>query len=376
MPTSVIVLGATGSIGRQTLDCLRAAAKSEPGRFEIKALTAHHNFESLREAGREWPGATLVLSGAAGQGAPSISPIEQLLRTTDADLVVNGISGAAGLSASVVALESGKNLALANKESVVMAWGLLADRAKRYGRKIIPVDSEHAALFQLTGRIGTGSIDELFITASGGPFRDRDPATLFSVTPDEAAKHPTWKMGRKISIDSATLANKGLELIEAVRFFSIRPEQIRVLVHPESIVHALVRTIDGALYAHLSEADMHLPIDVALHWPEERPCPFGRLDLAGKTLHFADPDPLRFPMLGLARAAVTSGEGFTIAYNAANEIAVEAFEAGKIRFTQIAELVERTLDYGWNSPEIDLGAILESDSAARTRARTVLSEMR
>lgn len=370
LKTRVIVLGATGSIGRQTMDCLREAARTEPERFDVKALSAHSDADGLARVACEWPGAATVLS--RGRDAA----LEALIRETEADLVVNGIAGAAGLAASVAALESGKDLALANKESVVMAWSLLRDKASRHGAMIIPVDSEHAALFQLTNRIGADSIEELCITASGGPFRDRDPETLDSVSPDEAARHPTWNMGRKISIDSATLANKGLELIEAVRLFGFSQDRVKVLVHPESLVHALVRTIDGALYAHISEADMRLPIDVALHWPQERPCCFGRLDLAGRTLRFLAPDPARYPMLAHARAAAAEGEGASIAYNAADEVAVDAFEKGFIRFTQIAELVGRTLDAHWISPEPDLDAILETDRLAREKARRVLSEMR
>lgn len=372
MGTRVIVLGATGSIGRQTLQCIHAENSLDPGRFEVVGLSAHRGEAGLAEAGASWPAAARVLSGRP-DGA---SALDRMIRDSGADLVVNGIAGAAGLAPSVAALESGKNLALANKESVVMAWSLLSDRAARSGAKIVPVDSEHAALFQLIGRIGGTSIDELCITASGGPFRDMPVSELAGVTPDQAAKHPTWNMGRKISIDSATLANKGLELIEAVRLFGVPESRVKVLVHPESIVHALVRTIDGALYAHLSEPDMRLPIDIALHWPEERPCPFGRLDLAGKTLGFRAPDTARYPMLALARRAAASGEGATIAFNAADEVAVAAFERGDIGFMQIADLVARTLDAGWISPEPDLGSILRTDALAREAAGKALAEMR
>lgn len=371
MAKRIIVLGATGSIGRQTLQCIEAENRISPGSFEVVGLSAHRGENALAEAGAAWPRAAAVLSSRPG-GAEAL---DRMIRDTDAELAVNGIAGAAGLAASVAALESGKDLALANKESVVMAWSLLSDRAARHGSKIVPVDSEHAALFQLVNRLGSASIDELCITASGGPFRDKPVGELAGVTPDQAAKHPTWNMGRKISIDSATLANKGLELIEAVRLFGVPESKVRVLVHPESIVHALVRTVDGALYAHLSEPDMRLPIDVALHWPEERACPFGRLDLAGKTLRFQAPDDARYPMLALARRAAAEGEGATIAFNAADEVAVAAFERGEIGFMQIAELVRRTLDSGWITPEPDLGSILHIDAMARDVAKKALPEM-
>ncbi|HCO48659.1 MAG TPA: 1-deoxy-D-xylulose-5-phosphate reductoisomerase [Spirochaetaceae bacterium] len=292
----------------------------------------------------------------------------------EADLAVNGIAGAAGLVASLAALSSGKNLALANKESVVMGYSHLEALAKEKDRFIIPVDSEHAALFQLVSRLGSASITELSITASGGPFRDRTTEELKTISPDEAARHPVWKMGRKISIDSATLANKGLELIEAVRLFGLPEEKVKILIHPESIVHALVRTKDGALYAHMSSPDMRLPIDIALHWPEEVNSAYGILDLAGKTLHFEAPDTVRFPMLALARSAVRIGEAATIAYNAANEIAVANFEEGRISFTQISDIVAAVLEEEWSFPVPDAGSIFETDNRARRLAQLAVTE--
>jgi 1-deoxy-D-xylulose-5-phosphate reductoisomerase len=256
-----------------------------------------------------------------------------------------------------------------------MGWAFLEELAAASGSKIIPVDSEHAALFQLVRRIGGPSIAELTITASGGPFRDRDMAFLRSAKPDEAAAHPVWKMGRKISIDSASLANKGLELIEASRLYGVEESRIRVLIHPQSLVHALVRTLDGSLYAQLSLPDMRIPIGIALSWPEERPLPFPSLDLAGKSLEFSDPDPERFPLLSLAREALRQGQAGTIAYNAADEEAVAAFDSGRIGFMDMPLIVEKVLASGWAYPARDLSGIFEFDAAARRTARSSISEI-
>lgn len=377
-PKKVIILGATGSIGRQTIDCVEAANAKNPGNFVVVGLGANRNAEALLAAGKKFPGAKLALSvdqkvdGVLHSGPRSYSA---LIKETEADLVVNGISGAAGLMASIDALSTGKNLALANKESVVMGYSHLKSLARRNGAFIVPVDSEHAALFQLTSRIGSASVKELIITASGGPFRNKTKEELERMGPDEAAHHPVWAMGRKISIDSATLANKGLELIEAVRLFDFDESAVKVLVHPESIVHALVRTMDGALYAHLSSPDMRLPINIALHWPEEVEASYGFLDLAGKTLHFDSPDCERFPMLALAREAVRVGEAATIAYNAANEVAVEAFERGALRFTQIADVVAAVLSNDWAFPVPSLGSIFDFDAKARSLAHLAVTEL-
>jgi len=374
----VIILGATGSIGRQTIECVEAANAKNPGSFTITGLGANRNAGDLLSLSSRFPGARLAVNDSVSRDGIDISgpgAAERLIRSTEADLVVNGIAGAAGLVASVEALSSGRNLALANKESVVMGYSHLRSLAEAGMLSIIPVDSEHAALFQLVSRIGTASVTELTITASGGPFRDRSAKDLAGIKPDEAASHPVWKMGRKISIDSATLANKGLELIEAVRLFGLGEEKVKVLVHPESIVHALVRTRDSALYAHMSSPDMRLPINIALHWPREVEAAYGSLDLAGRSLHFEEPDLIRFPLLQLAREALRAGEAATIAYNAANEVAVAAFESGKIGFTQIASLVAAVLESDWTFPVPDLGSIFDSDGRARSLSQLALTEI-
>jgi len=217
-------------------------------------------------------------------------------------------------------------------------------------------------------------VEELVITASGGAFRDRPLGELSTVTPDEAASHPNWSMGRKITIDSATMANKGLEVIEASRLFGFGPERVRVLIHPQSLVHALVRTRDGSLYAQLSLPDMRVPIQNALTWPECLPCPFGRLELAGRSLEFREPDAARYPILGLAYEALAAGDGATIAYNSADEVGVAAFEAGRIAYTDISRIVAATLEEAWPSRALDLESIFEIDGRAREKADAVVRE--
>jgi len=368
MRKRVIVVGATGSIGRQTIDVI----ESLPDLFEIVGLSAHTNELSLREESRRYPDAALCLSGVSAprEGIAFLGQdgLYELVAAVDADIVVNGAAGAGGLRPSIAALASGKRLALANKESVVMAWPLLDGLAKKYGVPILPIDSEHAALFQLISKINADEIDELVITASGGAFRDLSLSALPFVKPEEAAHHPTWRMGRKITIDSATMANKGLEVIEASRYFSVPSDRVRVLVHPQSLVHALVRTRDGSLYSQLTAPDMRVPIQNALTWPEALRCPFGRLDLAGKRLEFAEPEPERYPLLGLAYRAIEIGEGGTVAYNAADEVGVAAFERGRVAFTDIATVVELTLDRGWPARAREFESIFEIDRGAREAA--------
>jgi 1-deoxy-D-xylulose-5-phosphate reductoisomerase len=384
VPKRLIIVGATGSIGRQTIDVVL----SRPGEFEVVGLSAHSDLEGLAEAAAAFPGAALALSGAAaasGADAPSaggraihfLGPegLDELVRGTEADIVVNGAAGSGGLGPSLAAVESGKDLALANKESVVMAWRVLERSAKASGSRILPVDSEHAALFQLLERIGRDEVEQLVITASGGAFRGRPLAEMDSVRPDEAAAHPNWNMGRKITIDSATMANKGLEVIEASRVFGFPPERIKVLVHPQSLVHALVRTRDGSLYAQVSAPDMRVPIQNALTWPETLGCAFGRLELAGARMEFIEVEAERYPMLGLAFEALSSGEGATVAYNAADEAAVAAFEAGSIRYTDIASVVARALDERWPIRLEDLRSIFEVDAAAREAADGAIREI-
>jgi 1-deoxy-D-xylulose-5-phosphate reductoisomerase len=375
MRKRVIIVGATGSIGRQTIDVI----KSRPDLFEVAGLSAHRNEVGLRLESLLFPGASLCLSGSLSpiEGIDFVGPdgLDDLVTRVSADIVVNGAAGSGGLRPSLATLSCGKTLVLANKESVVMAWPLLDELSRNGGSKILPIDSEHAALFQLISKVGAEEIDELIITASGGAFRDRKLSELPFVKPDEAACHPNWSMGRKITIDSATMANKGLEVIEASRYFGFAAERVRVYIHPQSIVHSLVRTRDGNLYAQLSAPDMRVPIQNALTWPQYMPCPFGRLDLAGKNLEFREPEAERFPLLGLAYKALEAGEGATVAYNAADEVGVAAFEKERVAFTDIARIVERTLERGWPARVRELESIFKIDSEAREAAFAMVDEI-
>jgi 1-deoxy-D-xylulose-5-phosphate reductoisomerase len=351
----IIILGCTGSIGRSTLDIIR----SEPG-YKVAGLTAHTSSKALYALGREFPDAALLLSG------DDEKLLLEMIRQTDADIVVNGITGAAGLLPSVAALESGKDLALANKETMVLAGPLVNRIATLNGKRILPVDSEHSALFMLLAGRDPETVEELILTASGGAFRDLPADRLSLVTKEEALKHPNWSMGPKITIDSATMANKGLEVIEACRLFDLPQERIKVLIHPQSYVHSLIRTTDQALYAQLSLPDMKLPIRNALTWPDMRPEPSCRLELAGKALTFTEPDPLKYPMLPLARKAMALGGTGPVVYNAANEVAVDSFIKGHIRFTDIARIVSERL-YKCRPSSCDtLEEVLATDGTCRT----------
>ncbi|MBN1243125.1 MAG: 1-deoxy-D-xylulose-5-phosphate reductoisomerase [Spirochaetales bacterium] len=368
-PTRVAVLGATGSIGTQALEVLAALG---PDRATVVALSAHRDEVALLRAAAAWPDAELALSGAARHeervGYSGAEGLVRMVERCGADVVVNGVAGSSGLMPSVAAIRSGARLALANKETMVMAGSLVMDEARRRGTRVIPVDSEHAAVFALHERFGAGSIEELVLTASGGAFRDRPIDSFGSISVAEATRHPNWSMGAKITIDSATMANKGLEVIEAVRLFGVAPERVKVLVHPQSRVHALVRTTDGTLYAQVSEPDMRVPIQNAITWPSLEPCAFGRLDLAGARLEFSEPEEARYPLLGLAYRALRSGEGACVAYNAADEVAVEAFRSTRLSYVDIPRVVEAVLAGRWPVHLATFDEVLAVDTAAREAA--------
>jgi 1-deoxy-D-xylulose-5-phosphate reductoisomerase len=351
----IALLGATGSIGRQALEII--AANRE---LELCALAS--GSADLSELAREY-GVRHVQVG--GDPTP-------LLEETAPDLVLNAVVGFAGLPATLWALERGVDLALANKESLVAAGELALAARSRGGGRLIPVDSEHSAAFQcLEGRTPE-AVHSLVLTASGGPFRGRTRDELESVTVEEALAHPTWSMGPKITIDSATLANKGLELIEAHFLFGLDYERIEVFVHPGSVVHALVRFRDGAALAHLGYPDMRVPISYALTYPERAATPVPQLQLAGLALEFEEPDLKTFPLLALAREAGERGGTFPCAYNAANEVAVAAFLEGRLPFLGIAELVERALAAVDGTPARDLEDLVEADAEARRTAQEAL----
>ncbi|HZT91129.1 MAG TPA: 1-deoxy-D-xylulose-5-phosphate reductoisomerase [Gaiellaceae bacterium] len=338
--TRVALLGATGSIGRQTLDVV--AANPE---LELVAATS---------------GSTPI-DGLAPLTQVGGDPTELLERAAP-DVVLNATLGFAGLPATMWALERGVTLALANKESLVAAGELAVAAHARGGGLLIPVDSEHSALFQCAQ---LGEPESLVLTASGGPFRGRTREGLADVTPDQALAHPTWNMGAKITIDSATLANKGLELIEAHFLFGVPYDRIDVVVHPSSIVHGLVRFRDGASIAHLGHPDMRVPISYALTYPARAATPVPRLELAGLALEFHEPDTATFRLLALAREAGERGGTFPCAFNAANEVAVAAFLDGRIGFLDIASLVEDALARVDGAPARDLDELYEADRAAR-----------
>jgi 1-deoxy-D-xylulose-5-phosphate reductoisomerase len=377
MKKKTILLGATGSIGESALDVLRRHRDD----FEPVLISAHRRGDDLLRIKEEFPGVRTALSGVKYHPGIDYFGKEGLLlaiRNSGADIALNGIAGAAGLEPSLAVLESGMDLCLANKETIVMAGPLVLGLAEKRGVRVIPVDSEHSALFKLIAAHGKEGVRELILTASGGPFRDYSTERLESVGVKEALAHPTWKMGPKITIDSATLANKGLEVIEAGRLFDMPPERIRVTVHPQSIVHSMVRLADGAVYAQLAPPDMRLPIHDALYWPETAPADYGVLDFASRRLDFSLPDPERFPMLALAYEALGGNPLDPVIYNGANEAAVEAFLGGSCGFLEIPRVVGYVLREGkaGRPPEgpPNLEEILEKDRWARDMARDYISK--
>jgi 1-deoxy-D-xylulose-5-phosphate reductoisomerase len=347
----IALLGATGSIGRQALEIIDSR-----------------------------PDLELVAAASGSQPIDGMAPLTQvggdlveLLDRAEPDVVLNAVVGFAGLPATLWTLEKGADLALANKESLVAAGTLALQAWERGGGRLLPVDSEHSALYQCLENRSADQIESLVLTASGGPFRGKSREDLTGVTPTEALAHPTWNMGPKITIDSATLANKGLELIEAHFLFGVSYERIEIVVHPTSVVHSLVRFRDGAALAHLGYPDMRVPISFALTYPERAETPVPMLDLAsGLTLEFHAPDPDAFPMLMLAREAGIRGGTYPCAFNAANEVAVAAFLDGRIGFLEIAETVERTLDTVDGAPAADLDELTAADAEARRIAETAL----
>jgi 1-deoxy-D-xylulose-5-phosphate reductoisomerase len=343
----IALLGATGSIGRQALEI----------------IGAHPELE-------------LVAVASGSQPIDGLAPLTQvggdlteLLERAQPDVVLNAVVGFAGLPATLWALERGIDLALANKESLVAAGDLATAAWRRGGGRLLPVDSEHSAAYQCLEGRDPGTVHSLVLTASGGPFRGRSREELVDVTPAEALAHPTWNMGPKITVDSATLANKGLELIEAHFLFGLDYDRIEVVIHPTSTVHALVRFRDGAALAHLGYPDMRVPISFALTYPERTATPVPQLDfVSGLTLEFDAPDLETFPLLGLARRAGEQGGTYPCAFNAANEVAVAAFLEGRLPFLGVAETVEETLAAVDGAPAREVTELVEADAEARRLA--------
>lgn len=384
-PRRLSILGATGSIGLSTLDVVAA----EPGRFTIEALTAGRNAAALAELAVRFSARVAVVADPAayaelrerlvGTGIETAAGPEAIAAAAarPTDIVLSAIVGFAGLAPSLAALGATRIVALANKETLVSAGPLFMAAARQAGTVVLPVDSEHNAIFQAFETGNADAVIEVIITASGGPFLHTPKAELSAVTRDMALKHPKWSMGPKITIDSATLMNKGLELIEAHRLYPVSVDQLSVLVHPQSVVHGLVRYKDGSLLAELGVPDMRTPIGYCLAWPERRPTTVKPLDLATLgTLTFEAPDRDRFPCLPLAEAALRRGNGAPCVLNAANEVAVEAFLAGRIGFLDIVRTVEATLERidgagGLAEPQT-LAAATELDGWARKIATSCL----
>jgi 1-deoxy-D-xylulose-5-phosphate reductoisomerase len=369
----VLIVGSTGSIGTQALDVVERS-----GELEIAGLAAGSSWEPLLEQAGRFGVDRLALAdpdaaARAGEHAEVLSGPEglvELIVETDCDLVLNALVGSAGLGPTVAALGEGIDLALANKESLVVGGELVTALAEATGAQLIPVDSEHSALFQLLEGERPGTVDRLVLTASGGPFRGR--TDLDGVTVEEALAHPTWRMGGKITVDSATLMNKGLELIEAHHLFGVPYEAIDVVVHPQSIVHALVHLNDGASLAHLGYPDMRVPISYALHHPERADVPVRTLDLVELgALTFEAPDEATFACLRLAREAARAGGTAPCVLNAANEVAVHAFLRGELSFTGIARVIESTLAELPARPVRHFSDLYEADAEAREVARGV-----
>jgi 1-deoxy-D-xylulose-5-phosphate reductoisomerase len=373
----VLILGSTGSIGTQALEVIAAAGDE----LQVAGLSADSNRELLLEQAKDHGAPVVALADAdAAEAAKSEwggrvlageEGVRELVAETKPDLVLNAIVGAAGLGPTVVALTAGIDLALANKESLVIGGELVMALAEATDALIIPVDSEHSALYQLIHAEPPGTVEKLVLTASGGPFRGR--TDLAGVTPDDALAHPTWDMGGRITIDSATLMNKGFEMIEAHHLFDVGYDRVEVVVHPQSIVHSLVHLNDGASLAHLGYPDMRVPISYALHHPERADVPVPSLDLADVgQLEFERPDLDTFGCLRLAREAGEAGGTAPCVLNAADEIAVEAFLAGKIGFTEIVEVIDRCLEEIPGGPAAHFEELFETDERARQHARNLV----
>jgi 1-deoxy-D-xylulose-5-phosphate reductoisomerase len=387
----VAVLGSTGSIGVSTLDVLAR----HPERFAVEVLAAASNDARLLEqclrhhpavAVLQCPDAAgrlreaLRVAGARTEVRLGAQALEECVASPAVDAVMAAIVGAAGLPSTLAAARAGKRVLLANKESLVVAGPLLVEAARRGGATLIPIDSEHNAIFQCmppgleTGRPGVG-VRRVLLTASGGPFLRSSAQAMADVTPDQACAHPRWSMGRKISVDSATLMNKGLELIEACLLFGMEPARVEVVVHPQSIVHSMVEYVDGSILAQLGNPDMRTPIAHALGWPERIVSGVQSLDLvAAARLDFEAPDLVRFPALRLARSAAEAGGTTPAVLNAANEVAVAAFLEGRLGFLGIPRVIEAVLERHASRPAEALAAVLEADRWARDVAERMLAE--
>ena len=378
------ILGATGSVGSSTLDLV----ERYPERFDVVALTAAKNVGALAEAARRTSARLAVIddpsllpeleSRLEGSGCRASTGREALAEAAagEAELVMAAIVGCAGLEPVMAAIEAGRTVALANKEALVTAGSLMTDAARRSGAVILPVDSEHNAVFQCLADNRSCDVERLVLTASGGPFRAKSRSEMAAMSPEQAVAHPNWSMGAKISVDSATMMNKGLELIEAHHLFGLPSARIDILVHPQSVIHSMVEYVDGSVLAQLGSPDMRIPIAYALAYPERISTPAERLDLARiGSLTFEAPDTDRFPALRLAREALEQGGSAPIVLNAANEEAVAAFLDRKIGFLDICETVEAVMARTGASEPRSIAEVIDIDRSARALARDLMIEL-
>lgn len=377
----IAILGATGSIGKSTLDLV----ERNRDRFEVVAVTASTNVEALANIVRK-TGAKLAviadesryfeLAGLlAGTGCRVASGPAALAEASagEADLVIAAIVGCAGLPSVMAAAQAGRTIGLANKEALVTAGELMTSAAAASGATLLPVDSEHNAIFQCLAGSRAEDVSKIVLTASGGPFRNLSAEAMAKATPAEAVAHPNWSMGAKISVDSATLMNKGLELIEAHYLFGLPSTRLDVIIHPQSVIHSMVEFVDGSVLAQLGSPDMRIPIAYALAWPERIATPAQKLDLAGiGRLDFEAPDLTRFPALKIARDALEEGGASPVVLNAANEIAVASFLSGEIQFSDIAPLVQEALNEADYDAPRSIDDVLEIDQVTRSRIRAMM----
>jgi len=375
------ILGATGSVGKSTLDLIERNSE----RFEVVAVTAATNAEALADIARRTGARLAVVSDErrlsdlrellVGSNCRAEAGDQALIEaaTGEAELVIAAIVGCAGLKPVMAAIEAGRTVALANKEALVTAGALMTEAAIRSGATLLPVDSEHNAIFQCLACSRNDDVAKLILTASGGPFRTASAEMMRNATPAEAVAHPNWSMGAKISVDSATMMNKGLELIEAHHLFGVPSKRMEIIIHPQSVVHSLVEFVDGSVLAQLGSPDMRIPIAYALAWPERIPTPAQRLDLASiARLEFEQPDLTRFPALRIAREALEAGGSAPVILNAANEAAVSRFLTGSIAFTDIPRLVERALEESVLAAPGSIAEVLEIDRFTRQRVDAVM----
>ncbi|MFL6844767.1 MAG: 1-deoxy-D-xylulose-5-phosphate reductoisomerase [Allosphingosinicella sp.] len=382
---SIAILGATGSVGRSTLDLIERNRE----RYDVVALTAHRDVAGLAEAARRVGARRAVVadetlldalrSALAGTPTEAAAGEAAVLEAAGAgaDWTMAAIVGCAGLRPTMAAIRGGRTVALANKEALVSAGGLMTEAAKASGAELLPVDSEHNAIFQCFDRRRPETVRRIILTASGGPFREAGIEAMRAATPSEAIAHPNWSMGAKISVDCATLMNKGLELIEAFHLFPLPAEAFEVVIHRQSVVHSLVEYVDGSVLAQLGSPDMRIPIAYTLAWPERMPTPCERLDLVRTgTLSFEAPDPERFPALGLARQALSEGGARPAVLNAANEVAVEAFLSERVGFLDIASIAAETLQCYAPAAPASVDEVLEIDRASRAAAEAIVKRVR